>query len=99
MDDFEKSYADLLRESKLRLPERFRRPWVRIVSAVWRFGEKLATFGAGVAIKKTLDYGFDYALYPVALAYRRRYRPFGQRAVVLVEAMRHRPCSGLGGNL
>jgi hypothetical protein len=42
---------------------------VRIVSAVRRFGEKLATFGAGVAIKKSLDYGFDYALYPIALIY------------------------------
>jgi hypothetical protein len=39
------------------------------VSAIRRFSEKIATFGAGVAIKKTLDYGFDYGLYPVALIY------------------------------
>ena len=32
-----------------------------------RTGAKLATFGAGVAIKKSLDYGFDYLLYPLAL--------------------------------
>lgn len=32
-----------------------------------RTGAKLATFGAGVAIKKSLDYGFDYLLYPIAL--------------------------------
>lgn len=31
--------------------------------------KKFATFGAGVAIKKALDYGFDYALYPIALLY------------------------------
>lgn len=37
------------------------------MSVVRRFGEKLATFGVGVAIKKSLDYGFDYGLYPVAL--------------------------------
>lgn len=40
---------------------------MRAVSTVRRFGEKMATFGAGVAIKKSLDYGFDYGLYPVAL--------------------------------
>ena len=28
---------------------------------------KIITFGAGVAIKKGLDYGFDYVLYPIAL--------------------------------
>jgi hypothetical protein len=39
------------------------------VSTVRRVSEKLATFGAGVAIKKLLDYGFDYVLYPVALIY------------------------------
>jgi hypothetical protein len=39
------------------------------VRAVLRVGRKLATFGAGVAIKKSLDYGFDYALYPAALIY------------------------------
>jgi hypothetical protein len=32
-------------------------------------GAKIATFGAGVAIKKGLDYGFDYGLYPFALVW------------------------------
>ena len=30
-------------------------------------GAKMATFGAGVAIKRGIDYGFDYGLYPMAL--------------------------------
>ena len=30
-------------------------------------GPKVATLGMGVAIKKSLDYGFDYLLYPFAL--------------------------------
>jgi hypothetical protein len=32
-----------------------------------RIGEKAATFGTGLAIKKSIDYGFDYLLYPVVL--------------------------------
>ena len=39
------------------------------MSVVRLFGEKIATLGAGVAIKKSVDYGFDYVLYPVALLY------------------------------
>ncbi|CAN1573245.1 hypothetical protein MCELHM10_03435 [Paracoccaceae bacterium] len=39
------------------------------MSGVRRIGEKIMTFGAGVAIKKVLDYGFDYGVYPVALVY------------------------------
>ena len=39
------------------------------MSAIHRIIEKIATFGAGVAIKKSLDYGFDYVLYPIALIY------------------------------
>ena len=39
------------------------------MNAIRRIGAKLTTFGLGVAIKKSLDYGFDYALYPVALIY------------------------------
>jgi hypothetical protein len=31
------------------------------------FLPRLATFGAGLLIKKTLDYAFDYLLYPAAL--------------------------------
>jgi hypothetical protein len=34
-----------------------------------RIGLKAATLGAGVAIKKSLDYGFDYLLYPMALVW------------------------------
>lgn len=37
------------------------------MSVLQRVGERLATFGTGVAIKKSLDYGFDYGLYPLAL--------------------------------
>lgn len=37
------------------------------MSQIRAVGAKIATFGAGVAIKKTLDYGFDYGLYPLAL--------------------------------
>ena len=57
----------------VRLPRQlscaFQRVGVQPVSTLGRIGEKIATFGAGVAIKKSLDYGFDYGLYPVALIY------------------------------
>ena len=34
-----------------------------------KIGQKIGTFGLGVAIKKSLDYAFDYLLYPVVLIY------------------------------
>lgn len=37
------------------------------MSLARRITEKAATFGAGMAMKKALDYGFDYLLYPAAL--------------------------------
>ena len=40
-----------------------------VVTAFRRYGGKLATFGAGLAIKKSLDYAFDYGIYPAALIY------------------------------
>lgn len=39
------------------------------MSVANRIASKLATFGLGVAIKKGLDYAFDYGLYPIALIY------------------------------
>lgn len=52
-----------------KLPHAFQSLGLQSLSAVRRISEKIATFGAGVAIKKTLDYGFDYGLYPIALIY------------------------------
>jgi hypothetical protein len=45
----------------------FRSPWSPAIALFRLIGLKAATFGAGVAIKKSLDYGFDYLLYPFAL--------------------------------
>lgn len=50
-----------------RLPSSFRCLGGAAITILRRTGEKLAIFGAGVAIKKSLDYGFDYVAYPVAL--------------------------------